>query len=173
MRRFANTLKGSPRPIIPLSSRSRNRPESSKSRRPAVLKWSTPGDLSLGAVMQFGKRTHKPNSVYAVIPLDAALPRTFISDLPGGFGHCIEQPFGAGPAPNTSLAPWLALPSLFGLAPCGVYPASVITAGAVRSYRTFSPLPLRGADHWSTSLFQKAAPRNGGMFSVALAVREP
>jgi len=33
------------------------------------------------------------------------------------------------------------LPSLFGLAPCGVCPASVVTAGAVRSYRTFSPLP--------------------------------
>ena len=31
--------------------------------------------------------------------------------------------------------------SLFGLAPCGVYHASVVTAGAVRSYRTFSPLP--------------------------------
>ena len=33
------------------------------------------------------------------------------------------------------------LPSLFGLAPCGVYPAAAITACAVRSYRTFSPLP--------------------------------
>ena len=32
-------------------------------------------------------------------------------------------------------------PSLFGLAPCGVCPASRITARAVRSYRTFSPLP--------------------------------
>jgi hypothetical protein len=32
-------------------------------------------------------------------------------------------------------------PSLFGLAPCGVYPAPDVTAGAVRSYRTFSPLP--------------------------------
>jgi hypothetical protein len=31
--------------------------------------------------------------------------------------------------------------SLFGLAPCGVYPAPDVTAGAVRSYRTFSPLP--------------------------------
>jgi hypothetical protein len=30
---------------------------------------------------------------------------------------------------------------LFGLAPCGVYPAPCITARAVRSYRTFSPLP--------------------------------
>ena len=32
-------------------------------------------------------------------------------------------------------------PSLFGLAPCGVCPARRITASAVRSYRTFSPLP--------------------------------
>ena len=42
------------------------------------------------------------------------------------------------------------LPSLFGLAPCGVYPAPGVTAGAVRSYRTISPLPRR----WSF--------RNGG-----------
>jgi hypothetical protein len=35
------------------------------------------------------------------------------------------------------------LPSLFGLAPCGVYPAPGVTAGAVRSYRTISPLPRR------------------------------
>jgi hypothetical protein len=33
--------------------------------------------------------------------------------------------------------------SLFGLAPCGVCPARCITAAAVRSYRTFSPLPWR------------------------------
>jgi hypothetical protein len=31
--------------------------------------------------------------------------------------------------------------SLFGLAPCGVLPATSLAAGAVRSYRTFSPLP--------------------------------
>ena len=31
--------------------------------------------------------------------------------------------------------------SLFGLAPCGVCPARAITGAAVRSYRTFSPLP--------------------------------
>ena len=35
------------------------------------------------------------------------------------------------------------LPSLFGLAPCGVYLAPGVTAGAVRSYRTISPLPRR------------------------------
>ena len=33
-------------------------------------------------------------------------------------------------------------PSLLGLAPGGVYPASDVTAAAVRSYRTLSPLPL-------------------------------
>ncbi len=34
-----------------------------------------------------------------------------------------------------------ASPSLFGLAPCGVCPARPIAGTAVRSYRTFSPLP--------------------------------
>ena len=38
---------------------------------------------------------------------------------------------------------WPPLPSLFGLAPCGVYPAPAITGWAVRSYRTISPLPRR------------------------------
>jgi len=33
------------------------------------------------------------------------------------------------------------LASLFGLAPCGVLPATSVARGAVRSYRTFSPLP--------------------------------
>jgi hypothetical protein len=41
---------------------------------------------------------------------------------------------------------------LFGLAPSEVYPAMLITQHAVRSYRTFSPLP------------------EGGSFSVALSV---
>ena len=34
------------------------------------------------------------------------------------------------------------VPSLFGLAPGGVYPAMAVTGHAVRSYRTLSPLPL-------------------------------
>ncbi len=105
----------------------------------------------------------------AVIPLGAALPRTLISDLPGGFGNCYEAPQRRRlehPSKQRSLAgspacrrgPRLSrlgapgrcaalhdsmqtLPSLFGLAPCGVYPAPGVTAGAVRSYRTISPLP--------------------------------
>jgi len=50
------------------------------------------------------------------------------SDLPGGCGRADR------------LA--CATATLFGLAPCGVLPATDVTAGAVRSYRTFSPLPL-------------------------------
>ena len=33
-------------------------------------------------------------------------------------------------------------PSLLGLAPGGVYPATPVAGGAVRSYRTLSPLPV-------------------------------
>jgi len=32
---------------------------------------------------------------------------------------------------------------LFDLAPGGVYPATAVTNSAARSYRTFSPLPLK------------------------------
>jgi len=83
----------------------------------------------------------------------------------------------------------LAHPSLFGLAPCGVYPAPGVTAGAVRSYRTISPLPKRGsfrnggrtrqAGPTRVLRFQGGPPTasedagrgsRGGIFSVALAV---
>jgi hypothetical protein len=52
------------------------------------------------------------------------------------------------------------VPSLFGLAPGGVYPAMAVTDHAVRSYRTLSPLPR--------------APRGrGGLLSVALSLKSP
>ena len=79
----------------------------------------------------------------AVIPLGAASPRTLISDLPGGFGTCSNRLSRTGPIRLAAGFFGFASPSLFGLAPCGVYPASRFTAGAVRSYRTFSPLPRR------------------------------
>ena len=56
------------------------------------------------------------------------------SDRPGGLRRAV-CPGGARIAAPHSGA------SLFGLAPCGVLPATDLTAGAVRSYRTFSPLP--------------------------------
>jgi len=62
--------------------------------------------------MVFGKRTYKPNSVQdlfigprAVIPLGAALPRTLISDLPGGFGNCLSDPIDEDLSPGPPLEP--------------------------------------------------------------------
>ncbi len=51
--------------------------------------------------------------------------------------------------------------SLFGLAPGGVYPAIDVTANAVRSYRTLSPLPT------------SAEASVGGLLSVALSLKLP
>ena len=61
-----------------------------------------------------------------IIPLVPAL-LTGSSDRPGGSDGPPVRP--------KPLAP------LFGLAPCGVLPATSVARGAVRSYRTFSPLP--------------------------------
>jgi hypothetical protein len=57
------------------------------------------------------------------------------------FRQWLEPPLAHRAGAQRKPGSWLALPSLFGLAPCGVYPASCFTAGAVRSYRTISPLP--------------------------------
>jgi hypothetical protein len=120
-------------------------------------KWSAPAGKVPGRGCRVKRNSAKgPVSRIlscAVIPLGAALPRTLISDLPGGFGDCIEQPQRAPRhvksrlnASGRCVAPpdsERALPSLFGLAPCGVYPAPPFTGRAVRSYRTISPLPRR------------------------------
>jgi hypothetical protein len=55
-------------------------------------------------------------------------------------------------------------PPLFGLAPGGVYHAADVTAGAVRSYRTLSPLPAGPG---------KTGVRTGGLLSVALSLGSP
>ena len=54
------------------------------------------------------------------------------------------------------------VPSLFGLAPGGVCHAAPVAGPAVRSYRTFSPLPRRARK-----------PKAGGSFSVALSLGSP
>jgi len=46
-----------------------------------------------------------------------------------------------GGGAETRLPDKSGVPPLFGLAPGGVYPAAPVTGGAVRSYRTLSPLP--------------------------------
>ena len=102
-----------------------------------------------------GSRTCKPNSVCRIAPAG----RSFL----WAAHYCAAQATypevvarRAGTRPGRGLFSPPQAPSLFGLAPCGVCPARRITATAVRSYRTFSPLPRRC--------------RRGGIFSVALSV---
>src|ERR1700726_3942757 len=82
------------------------------------------------------------------------------------FAHCLEQPTRTAgltsPPRCYRLRERPALPSLFGLAPGVVCHAGSVAGPAVRSYRTFSPLPpppFRGGE--------------GGSFSVALSLGLP
>ena len=142
-----------------------------------------PGTLPAGAVVVLHYSAKGPVSRIlscAVIPLGAALPRTLISDLPGGFGNCSSRLARIGPMRSTAWLLVAALPSLFGLAPCGVYPASGFTArsGALLPHH-FTLTPARtGRPGEPARPFREALPRKGrgsrgGIFSVALAVREP
>jgi hypothetical protein len=47
---------------------------------------------------------------------------------------------------------------LFDLAPCGVYHAAAVASVAVRSYRTFSPLPRRARRYIFCGTFRRVAP---------------
>jgi hypothetical protein len=104
-------------------------------------------------VSRFGKRTCKPNSVVCGHSSRRRVAADTHQRPTRRFRHCMEQPLKALRRAKSRLnasgrcaAPpgsWRALPSLFGLAPCGVYPAPALPAGAVRSYRTISPLPRR------------------------------
>jgi hypothetical protein len=97
-----------------------------------------------------------------VIPLGCSLLNSS-SDLPGGADApsqhvprrrspscCVHQRTG-----NDGGAP-----SLFGLAPCGACPARCITAAAVRSCRTFSPLPRRS----SQTSIRKSEQNSGAVY---------
>ena len=63
---------------------------------------SRPG-LSLVLLLNSAKGPVSRILSCAVIPLGAALPRTLISDLPGGFGDCIGRPDRASLATRSSL----------------------------------------------------------------------
>jgi len=80
-----------------------------------------------------------------IIPLgQTLLPGS--SDLPEGLARRV------GTHPSLDGTPFL-----FGLAPCGVYHALTITGQAVRSCRTFSPLPgIRPRDYESHALLNAA-----------------
>jgi hypothetical protein len=113
----------------------------------------------------------------AIIPLvQALLPGS--SDLPESHLHLRSRQAGSRRRIAERAAPLL----LFGLAPCGVYPAAGITACAVRSYieaaeaaRTFSPLPRQARRYVFCGTFRTGSlrsRRSGIFFSPALAVSE-
>jgi hypothetical protein len=90
---------------------------------------------------------------WTAIPLDAALLPAFISDLPGGFRFrqpkLSERPALAHRAGThlQALGSARRFPPYLVLLRVGFTLPPRFTAGAVRSYRTFSPLPrcLRSA----------------------------
>ena len=108
--------------------------------------------------------TCKPGSVWrkadalrvTAIPLERRLPGAS-SNLPGRRDSDIYLG-------THRLATKRPTPPLFGFAPGGVCHAACVAAGAVRSYRTISPLPR-------TALHEAA--RRGGLFSVALSLGSP
>jgi hypothetical protein len=66
------------------------------------------------------------------------------SGLPKSVGRAALIPFGNA--------------FLFDLAPCGVCPAVPVTSDAVRSYRTFSPLPRNAGRCIFCGTFRRVAP---------------
>ena len=136
----------------------------------------------------------------AVIPLGAALPRTLISDLPGGFGDCIEQPEKAprhaksrlGASGRCAAPFWLlkgCFPPYLVLLRVGFTLPPALQSGRCALTAPFHPYPGAGmiattgrtglgiaVPGWpSTGSVKRARKRGsrGGIFSVALAVCRP
>ncbi len=80
----------------------------------------------------------------------ACKPGSVVTAISGADGHSSGMAVTSHLVQPTRMAgrkpPWPeGRPSLFGLAPGGVYPADAVTGIAVRSYRTLSPLPRQAA----------------------------
>ena len=100
---------------------------------------------------------------WTTIPLGRAL-RHASRDQPGRQGE-------NAPASRTHGCPFARRrPPLFGLAPGGVYPAAPVTGGAVRFYRTVSPMPAANTLSLEGHFWQFGT---GGLFSVALSLGSP
>src|SRR5262245_41211340 len=133
----------------------------SREGRPLPLLWANDQDLQ-GATAPAGRRLGAPASLWLALVANAGVSRPISRVLSGGLplrdGHSsgtplarrLEQPTraAAGITPGQPGAPAKqarsepSVPPLFGLAPGGVCRAASVTGGAVRSYRTVSPLPL-------------------------------
>ena len=118
--------------------------------------------LMEGIVLKVSQLAGKPNFVPAFAPCGRFGEATIIplgrrllagsSDLPGDVRLRRSESGSGGPPDHATL---------FGLAPCGVLPATRVTTSAVRSYRTFSPLPRHSAVR-----------RDGGRYIFCATVRQ-
>ena len=115
----------------------------------------------------FSKRACKPNSVVCGHSSRRRVAADTHQRPTRRFRHLLEPPVAyRTDTPRRPVLQALASPSLFGLAPCGVYPARCLTAAAVRSYRTFSPLPRRdwpSRRTWDPSGGPASRERHGGV----------
>jgi len=128
----------------------------------------------------------------AVIPLGAALPRTLISDLPGGFDKCSSR---LGASGRCAAAAWLLAVASLPIWSCSVWglpcPGLYRTGGALLPHHfTLTPaleirngkrirqagptrvLRLQGGPRLGSN-GDKPRGSRGGIFSVALAVHGP
>ncbi len=117
-----------------------NRSNSAKNGQPRPE--TTPG-RGCRSVKQIGKRTCKPNSVVCGHSSRRRVAADAHQRPTRRFRQMQRAAWAYRAGTQRSHGSMRALPSLFGLAPCGVYPALDVTAEAVRSYRTISPLPRR------------------------------
>ena len=124
--------------------------------------WRGPGGFATGPPFMH-QPTCKPGSVGRVAWRFQDAPEgafaTRVTAIPLGRrlpGASSNLPGRPDPDTDPGIAP---VPSLFGLAPGGVCRAADVAAGAVRSYRTLSPLP------------RQYATRRGGLLSVALSLK--
>jgi hypothetical protein len=127
-------------PAVPQSA---SRPKRFPIVRPRALRALQRAGAPVGPARGWCQPTYKPGSVWRVAP-----PRR-----PFIWGAACAAPRATNPGGGRDRA-WSArrarraehsAPPLFGLAPGGVYRAASVAGGAVRSYRTVSPLPLRVA----------------------------
>ena len=122
--------------VLSVSARRREKPR--KNGQPRL------GSSQPGLIFSFGKRTCKPNSVVCGHSSRRRVAADTHQRPTRRFRPIAWSSLAAPGRHRTRDCSEPASPSLFGLAPCGVYPASGLTTGAVRSYRTISPLP----QHW-------------------------
>jgi hypothetical protein len=119
----------------------------------------------------------------AVIPLGAALPRTLISDLPGGFGNCSSRLAASG---RCVAGTWLLVPASLPIWSCSVWGLPCLRryrrSGALLPHHftltpalEFTQPQAYPASRANSGIAFPGMPsrkrgNRGGIFSVALAV---